>query len=99
LIRLRSHSLLPLRFVRLIIPLAPDRFAISLESQNMRRDAVQEPAVVADDDGTAAEGEEGVFQGTECVDVEIVGRLVQKEQIASFAQELGQVDTVALAAR
>src|SRR5262249_30690139 len=65
---------------------------------NVGGDAVEEPAVVADDDGAAAEVQKRFLQGPQGVHVEIVGRLVKQEQVAAGAKELGEVDAVAFAA-
>jgi len=46
---------------------------------------------VADDDGAAAEIDQGVFEGAKHVDVEVVGRLVQEEQVTAALEQLGQV--------
>src|SRR5439155_13557292 len=72
--------------------------AVPLEGQDVRGDAVEEPAVVADDHHTAAEVQQRVLQRPQRVHVEVVGRLVQQQQVAAAAQQLGQVDAVALAA-
>mgnify|MGYP000965469539 CR=1 FL=1 len=64
----------------------------------MRCDAVEEPAIVADDNRAAGEFEERLFEGAERFDVEIVRRLVQKENVSALFQELRQVDAVSLAA-
>src|SRR5437764_15437954 len=50
-----AQALLALGLVHLVVALAPDRLAVALERQDVRRDAVQEPAVVADHHRTAAE--------------------------------------------
>src|SRR6185312_6798385 len=55
------------------------------------------PPVVADDDGAAGETEQRLLQGPEGIDVEIVGGLVQEQQVASALQQLGQVEPVPLA--
>jgi hypothetical protein len=65
----------------------------------VRGDAVEEPAVVADDDGAAGEVEQRLLERPQRVDVEVVGRLVEQQQVAAGAQQLGQVHAVALAAR
>jgi hypothetical protein len=61
-------------------------------------DAVEEPAIVADDDGAAGEGEQRVLEVAQGVDVEVVGRLVEQQQVAALFDQLGEVDAVALAA-
>ena len=98
LIRLRPQALPPLGLVGLVVPFAPDRFAVAFKSQDVRGDAVEEPAVVADDHGAAAEIEQGFFQRAQRVDVQVVGRLVEQQQVAAALQQLGQVDAVAFAA-
>ena len=60
--------------------------------------AVEEPAVVGDDHGAAGEVEQRLLERAQGVDVEVVGRLVEQQQVAAAAQQLGQVDAVALAA-
>ena len=64
----------------------------------MRSDAVQEPAVVADDHGAATEAQERLFQGPQRIHVQVVGRLVQKQQVAAATEQLGEMHAVALAA-
>jgi hypothetical protein len=46
----------------------------------------------------AGEVEEGVFEGSERVGVEVVGGLVEHEGVAAAAERLGEVDAVAFAA-
>src|SRR5688572_28214140 len=48
LVGLGSQPPLAIGFIVLVVALEPDDFAIALERQHMRRDAVQEPAIVAD---------------------------------------------------
>ena len=50
-----AQSYLPIRFVVGIIAFKPDNFAVAFKRQNMRRDAVEEPAIMADDDGASGE--------------------------------------------
>src|SRR5436305_7827970 len=79
--------------------LEPRRLAVALEREDVRRDAVEEPAVVGDHHRAAGEVEERLLERAQRVDVEVVGRLVEQEHVAPAAQELGEVDSVALAAR
>ncbi len=53
---------------------------------------------MADDQDTAGEAEQGIFQGPEGVHVQVVRGLVQEEDVAPFLQELGQVQAVPLPA-
>ncbi len=73
-------------------------FAGLLERQRMRGNAIQEPAIVRDDHGAAGEVEQGLFQGAQGFDVEVVGRLVEQQQVATALQQLGQVQAVAFTA-
>ena len=65
---------------------------------DVRRDAVEEPAVVRDHHHTAAELLQSLLQRTERRDIEVVRRLVEKEQVAAARQELREMHAVALAA-
>ncbi len=80
------------------VPLEPLDMGLAFEGQDVCADAVEEEAVVADDDGAAGEVDEGVLQSAEGFDVEVVGGLVEQEDIAAGPQEPGHVDAVALAA-
>ena len=73
--------------------------AVAFEGQDMRRDPVEEPAVVADDDGAAGEIVERLFQRAKRVDVEIVCRFVKQQQVGAALQHPRQMDPVALATR
>src|SRR5438105_14535464 len=93
-----AETLLALRFIGLVIPFTPDRFAVAFKGENMRDDAVEEPAVVADDHGAAAEAQKRLFQGPQRIHVQVVGRLVEQQQVAAAAEQLGEMHAVALAA-
>ena len=54
---------------------------------------------MGDDHRAAGEVEQRLFERAQRVDVEVVGRLVEQQQVAAGAQQLGQVHAVALAAR
>src|SRR4029078_7674630 len=79
--------------------LEPDRLAVSFEGEDVGRDAVEEPAVVRDHDGAARELEQRLLERAQRVDVEVVRRLVEEEDVAARAQELREMDAVPLAAR
>ena len=78
LVRLLSQTLLALCLICLVIALAPHRFTIALKSEYVGRDTVQEPAVVTNDDGAAAEVQQRLLQCSQRVHVEVVGRLVEQ---------------------
>src|SRR5207249_1201105 len=69
---LRAEPPAPVGLVVLVVALEPDRAALALEGEDVGGDAVEEPAVVADDHGAAAEVDERVLHGAQRVDVEVV---------------------------
>ena len=93
-----ADPLAALFFVGLEIAFAPVDVAVAFEGQDVRRQPVEEPAVVADDDRAAGEVGHRFFQGPQRVDVEVVRRFVEQQHVRAAAQQLGQVDAVPLAA-
>src|SRR3546814_13162834 len=73
--------------------------AIALERQDVRREAIEEEAVVADDHGAARAIFERFFERRERFGVEIVGRFVEQQDVAALFQPLRHMDAIALAAR
>ena len=69
---------------------------LALPSQNVGGNAVQEPAIVGDHHGTAGELQQGVLEARKGFDVEVVGRLVEKQHVAALLEGEGQIQTVAL---
>jgi hypothetical protein len=51
--------------------------------EDVRRDPVEEPPVVRDHDGAAREVEQALLECSERVDVEIVRRLVEQQDVAA----------------
>ena len=47
-----TQTLLSIGFVHFIVAFEPVRLTVTFECQNVRRDAVKEPAIVADDNRT-----------------------------------------------
>src|SRR5688572_13274597 len=80
------------------VALEPAHLAVALEGEHVGGDAVEEPAVVADDHRAAGVGVERVLQRPQRVDVEVVGGLVEQQDVAALLQQLGQVHPVALSA-
>src|SRR5262249_10290618 len=66
---------------------------------DVRRDSVQEVAVVRDHDRAAGEGHERLLEDAERLEVEVVRRLVEDDDVAALAQQFRELDAVALAAR
>src|SRR5436190_332296 len=81
------------------VPLEPADLAVPLEGEYVGGDPVEEPAIVADDDGAAGERFEARLERPERVHVEVVRRLVEKQHVAARLQQLREVDPVPLAAR
>src|SRR6185312_10943835 len=99
LVGLRAEPALAVGLVIRVIALEPHHLAVALEGENMRRDAVEEPAVMGDDDRAAGEFQQRLFERAQRVDIQIVGRLVQENHIGGGLQHLGEMNAVALAAR
>src|SRR5262245_4821763 len=70
----------------------------ALPGQDVGRDPVEEPPVVGYDDGAAGELQQRVFERLQGLDVEVVGRLVEQQQVAADLEGQGEVEPVALAA-
>src|SRR5512132_3478603 len=85
-------------FVRLEIAFEPLNVAVALEGKNVGGETIEEKAVVANDHGAAGEVLDRFLERTQSLDVEIVGRLVEQEDVATPLQHLGDVDAVALTA-
>ena len=85
LIRLGTEAALSVGLVRLIVALEPDDVAVALEREHVRREAVEEPAIVGDDHRAAGEVVERLLERAQRVDVEIVGRLVEEQDVAAGA--------------
>ncbi|ELP47394.1 30S ribosomal protein S5 [Mycobacterium avium subsp. paratuberculosis S5] len=107
-----GHSVRPGRFgaepfdlvllVRSEVALEPEPLGlvvvVTLPGQDVRAGAVQEPAVVRDDHRAAREIHQRVLQRAQGLDVQVVGRLVQQDQVAALLEGERQVEPVAFAA-
>src|SRR5688572_26410374 len=98
-VRVLAEPAAAVLFVSLVVALEPHGFAVTLEGEDVGGDAVEEPAIVGDHHGATGERQQRLFERAQRVDVEIVGRLVEQQQVAALLEELGEVDAVALAAR
>ena len=94
----RSQPALPVCLIILIVPLKPDYLRISFKGQNVRGDPVEEPAVVADDNCAAGKGQERIFERTERVDIQVIGRFIQQQKVSAAFQHFCQVNPVAFSA-
>ena len=73
--------------------------ATTAELIDFRDKTVEEFAVVADDDGGAVEGTDGLFQHVFRLHIEVIRRLVENEQVHGFQQQANHCQPTALAAR
>ena len=71
---------------------------IAFESQNMRGKTVEEEAVMADDDGATGEAFQRLFECRQCFDIEIVGRLIEQQHVATLFEHFRHMHAVAFAA-
>ena len=73
--------------------------AVALERQNVRCDAVQKPAIVTNYDRAAGKVFERLFESTHCVDIDVVGRLIEQQDVGTSLEHFGEVDAITLTAR
>src|SRR5690349_8708884 len=71
---------------------------VALPRQDVRAGAVEEPPVVRNHDRAAGEVLQCVLQRTQRLDVEVVGRLVEQDQVAALFEGERQVEPVAFTA-
>src|SRR3546814_7218724 len=98
-VRLVDEAAALVFLIGLEIALEPFDMAIALESEDMRREAVEEKAVVADDDGAAGTVLQRLLESAQRLHVEIVCRFVEQKDVATLIQQLRHVHAVAPAAR
>ena len=94
LIGLLAQSAFTILFIGLVVALEPAHRAIALEGEYVRGDSVQEPAVVTDHHRAAGKVIQGFLQGTERVDIQVVGGLVQQQNIGSLLEHARQLHAV-----
>lgn len=71
-------------------------FHVAFPGKDVGTGAVQEPAVVGNDHGAARELLKGVLKGAQGLDVQVVGRLVEENQVSALFQGQSQVQAVTL---
>jgi hypothetical protein len=74
LVRCGAQSGLPVSFIFRIVTVKEDHLALALEGEDMRRDPVEEPPVVADDHVAAREVIEPLFKRPHGVHVDVLTR-------------------------
>src|ERR1700734_1484164 len=66
----------------LIVPLEPDDLGVALEGENVSRDSIEEPAIVRDDHRAAREGHQCILERAQSLDIQIVGGLIEQQDVA-----------------
>jgi hypothetical protein len=98
-VRFRAHAPALVLLIGFEIAFEPFDVAVAFEGEDVGGEAIEEEAVVADHHGAAGEILQRVLERAQRLDVEVVGRLVEQQDVAALLQHLGHVDAVALAAR
>ena len=83
-------------FVIRIVAIEEEHVAIAFKCKDMGANAVEEPAVVADDHSTASKRFQTFLKRTERVHVDVVGRFVEQQHVALLLQSKRQLQAVAL---
>src|ERR1039458_10184100 len=83
LVGIHSEPFLPVGFVIAEVTLPPADLGIPLEGQHMGGDPVEKPSIVTDDHRTTRKPEQRLLEGTKGIDVEVVGRLVEEQYVAT----------------
>ena len=89
-----TETFMPLLLVDLVISLAPHNGTVRFKGQDVSRDPIEEPAIVAHDHRTAAEVRQTFFKGAQRINVQIVCWFVEQHQIAAGPQQLRQMHAV-----
>src|SRR5215469_2861956 len=85
--------------IGLEVALEPEPVGPALPSQDVGRNPVEEPPVVASDHGAAGELKQRVLQRRQRLHIKVVGWLVKKQQVSAELERQGEIDPVPLAAR
>src|SRR5262249_29407549 len=73
--------------------------AVVLKGEGVGGDAVEEPAVVADDHGAAGKVLQRLLERAQGIDVDIACALVEQQHVRARFERLGKLYAAALAAR
>src|SRR3954469_22988827 len=100
-VRPRRLGTEPLDLVLLVVgevALEPEPLVLTLVGEDVGCDAVEEPPVVTHDDGATRELQQRTLEAGQGLDVEVVGGLVEQQQVAALLEGQGEVEPVALTA-
>ena len=73
--------------------------AVALEAKNMRRDAIEKIAIMGNHDGAARELRERLLQHAQSHQVEVIGRLIEDDEIRGLPEAFRELKAIALATR
>src|SRR5689334_18782649 len=68
------------------VALEPFDVAVALEGEDVRRQAIEEEAIVADHHGAAGEIFQRRLERAKRLGIEVVGRLVEQQQVAALLE-------------
>ena len=74
-----------------VVAFEPDDPTLSFKGEDVRRDPIEEPAVVTNDDRAASEVLESLFERPHGVDIEVIRRLIEEEDVGAGLECLGEV--------
>src|SRR3546814_15707961 len=74
----------PVRFVLRVVALEPLDVAVALEREDVGRDPVEEPAIVADHHRAAGEVEQRILECARRIDLEAIGRACWREGVCPY---------------
>ena len=72
-----------------VVAFEPYDLAVALEGEDVGGDAIEKPAVMGDGDRAAGEIKQRFLERPERVDVEIVRRLIEQQDIGALLQHFG----------
>src|SRR6056297_3560961 len=94
-----SKTLASILLVLLIVSFKPIYLAVSFKCQNMSRYTIEEPAIMRNHYNTTRKLQQGFFKSPKCVNIKVIGWLIQKKHIGSFFQHFSKVNPVTFTAR
>ena len=81
----RGNSLFSLFCVEVPVAGTELDYAIALESKDMRRHPIEEITIMSNHDHTAGKRQQRFFEYTKCHQIEIIGRLIEDDEIRRIA--------------
>ncbi len=85
--------------VFLIVALEPCDLRVAFEGEDVRGNAVEKPSIVGYDHRAARERHQRLLQRPQGFDVEVIGGLVEQQDVAPGFQHLRKVHAIAFASR